>query len=135
MKRRSFVGTSLKGVAAAGVLAATACTEPDNKQFGQRFVHHVFFWLREPVTDEIRNKFEDALKKLVTIDTIVESHLGIPAPTDREVIDASYTYSLLITFKDKEAQDIYQEHPAHLRFIEECRDLWERVVVYDSVSI
>jgi hypothetical protein len=101
----------------------------------QLFIHHVYFWLKEPVTREARNKFEKALKELVTVETIVGYHLGVPAPTNRDVIDTSYSYSLLVTFKNKADQDIYQTHPIHLNFIADCQDLWEKVVVYDSVSI
>lgn len=101
----------------------------------QLFIHHVYFWLKKPVTGEVRKKFEDALRKLITVETIVNHHLGVPAKTNRGVIDRSYSYSLLTTFKNKEDQDIYQTHPTHLNFIADCGDLWERVVVYDSVSI
>lgn len=99
------------------------------------FIHHVYFWLKKPVTPEVRAKFEKGLKKLVTVETIVDHHLGVPAGTSRNVIDSSYTYSLLTTFKNKADQDIYQTHPTHLKFIADCDELWERVVVYDSVSI
>jgi hypothetical protein len=99
------------------------------------FVHHVFFWLKKTITRENREKFELGLKNLVTIEKIVGKQLGTPASTNRGVIDNSYSYSLLLTFKTKEDQDLYQIHPTHLKFIEECGDLWERVVVYDSVSI
>ena len=98
------------------------------------FVHHVYFWLKKPITHEIRLKFENGLKKLVTIETIVGKHLGKPATTDRGVIDSTYSYSLLLTFKSKEDQDIYQTHPIHLKFIDECEELWERVIVYDSIG-
>jgi hypothetical protein len=99
------------------------------------FIHHVYFWLKKPVTAKKREKFEKALKELVKIETIIDYHLGIPASTKRGVIDSTYTYSLFTTFKNKEDQDIYQVHPVHLKFIDECADLWEKVVVYDSVSI
>jgi hypothetical protein len=99
------------------------------------FIHHVYFWFKKPVNRETRSRFETALKKLVTVETIVDKHLGVPAPTKRNVVDRSYTYSLLVTFKNKEDHDIYQTHPTHLKFIEECNDLWEKVVVFDSVSI
>ena len=99
------------------------------------FVHHVYFWLKKPVTREVRVKFEKALKELVTIETIVDHHLGVPALTNRDVIDTSYTYSLLVTFKNNEDQDTYQTHTTHLKFIADCHDLWEKVVVYDSISI
>lgn len=99
------------------------------------FIHHVYFWLKKPVTPEVRAKFEKGLKNLVTVETIVSYHLGKPAGTSRSVIDSSYTYSLLTTFKNKADQDVYQTHPTHLKFIADYEEFWERVVVYDSISI
>jgi len=137
INRRNFVSSSSKGLAFAGLATAAACTGTTEtaKGVGSLFVHHVYFWLKQPVTPEARSKFEQALKELVTIETIVDYHLGVPAPTNRDVIDSSYSYSLLTFYNNKEDQDVYQTHPKHLKFIEDCQDLWERVVVYDSVSI
>jgi hypothetical protein len=104
-------------------------------QIGNQFIHHVFFWLKKPSDTKVRAKFESALKELVTVETISDYHLGVPAPTNRDVIDTTYSYSLLITFKNKEDQDIYQTHPKHLKFIADCQELWEKVVVFDSVRI
>ncbi len=133
--RRSFIEKSAKGVVATGLITVTSCSGSEKDALGSSFVHHVFFWLKEPVTTETRDRFEKALKKLVTVETIVDYHLGVPAPTDRGVIDTTYSYSLLTTFRNKADQDIYQTHPTHLKFIEDCEELWERVVVYDTVSI
>jgi hypothetical protein len=135
IKRRSFIETSAKGMAGAGILAASPSGFAKVSQLEKLFIHHVYFWLKKPFTAEVRAKFEKALKELVTIETIVDFHIGVPAGTSRDVIDASYTYSLLVTFKNKEDQDIYQPHPKHLKFVADCQDLWEKVVVYDSVSI
>ena len=135
LDRRMFVEKTARGVAVTGLLTATSFYPSEKADMGNLFIHHVFFWLRKPVTEEVRKKFEKALKELVTIETITGYHLGVPAPTNREVIDSSYTYSLLTTYRNKEDQDIYQTHPKHLSFIDDCSDLWEKVVVYDSVSI
>ena len=135
IKRRNFIETSAKGMAAAGLLTASSCTINQANSLDQLFIHHVFFWLKEPLTKEVRSMFEKALKELVTVETILDHHLGVPASTDRGVIDTSYSYSLLVTFRNKDDQDIYQIHPTHLKFISDCEDLWEKVVVYDSVSI
>ena len=134
-KRRNFIKSAAAGVAGAGLLSASSYHHTKNDTIKNMFIHHVFFWLKQPVTQEIRNKFEQALKELVKVETIVDYHLGVPASTDREVIDTTYSYSLLVLFRNKEDQDIYQTHPKHLKFIEDCQDLWERVVVYDTVSI
>lgn len=135
IKRRNFIETSAKGIAAAGLVTTNTFALSKVNNLDKLFVHHVYFWLKKPVTSDVRNKFEKGLKELVTIETIVDYHLGVPAGTSREVIDASYSYSLLVTFRNKEDQDIYQPHPKHQKFIADCQDLWEKVVVYDSVSI
>jgi len=98
------------------------------------FVHHVFFWLKEPSNVEARKKLEAGLQTLGKIGEIQEMHIGIPANTDRDVVDNSYSHSLLIIFRDKADHDIYQNHPIHLKFVEECSQLWNKVKVLDSVD-
>ena len=132
--RRNFIQATTKGVAAAGLITVSSCTGGGSESLGDSFIHHVFFWLKQPVTQEMRIKFEAELKKLIAVETIVDYHLGVPAPTGRDVIDTTYSYSLLTLFRNKADQDIYQTHPIHLKFIEVCEELWERVVVYDSVG-
>ena len=99
------------------------------------FVHHVYFWLKNPGTEADKAQLVDGLKKLSAVETIDSFHIGQPADTDREVIDRSYAVSWLLLFKNKADQDVYQVHPLHLKFIEECSHLWQKVVVYDSVDI
>jgi len=135
IKRRKFIETSAKSMAAAGLITTAPLLSTKVNNLEKLFIHHVYFWLKKPVTGEVKAKFENALKKLVTIETIVDFHLGVPAGTSRDVIDTSYSYSLLVTFKNKADQDLYQPHPIHQKFIADCQDLWEKVVVYDSVSI
>jgi hypothetical protein len=122
-------------MAAAGILAGGSFNTSQATGLGKNFVHHVYFWLKKPVTPEGIARFEKGLKALVAIDFIVDYHLGIPAGTSREVVDGSYSYSLLVIFKNRADQDSYQPHPTHQKFIADCSDLWEKVVVYDSVSI
>lgn len=134
IKRRSFIETSAKGMAGAGILAASSNMPSDAGILKGLFIHHVFFWLKKPANADVKSKFEQALRDLVNVETIVDSHLGVPAGTDRDVIDSSYSYSLLVLFKNKADQDVYQTHPIHLKFIEENSMLWERVVVYDTME-
>jgi hypothetical protein len=131
--RRIFIEKSAMG--AAGIAVLTSCSTPEKNELGRLFIHHVFFWLKDPSNQEARSRFEKAARELVTVETIVDHHIGVPADTNRDVIDTSYTYSVLTTYKNKEDQDIYQTHPKHLKFIEDCQELWEKVVVFDSVRI
>lgn len=133
MERRNFIKNS--GVAAASMGLAGLQTSKGKPQMKNIFVHHVYFWLKEPGNAELVKKFETALKKLVSIEAISSYHLGKPADTRRDVIDSSYHYSLLTIFADKKAHDIYQDHPVHDDFRKVAGELAEKVVVYDSVDM
>ena len=99
------------------------------------FIHHVYFWLKNSDSNDDRNKLVEGLRKLSAVSSIKTSHIGQPADTNRDVIDSSYSVSWLLTFKDKADQDSYQTDPIHLKFVEECKELWGRVIVYDTVDV
>lgn len=117
------------------ILCAVSCKQhtPTSEALPGAFAHTVYFWLQQPDSAEDRLAFETSLRKFIDQSPyITTQHIGVPAATDREVIDNTYTYSLLLTFKDKAAQDRYQEEPAHKQFITESSHLWSKVLVYDS---
>ena len=99
------------------------------------FVHHVYFWLSNPESNEDKKALLAGLQKLSAVKTIQFFHIGEPATTNREVIDVSYSLSWLLFFENKADQDSYQVDPDHLKFVEECKHLWKKVLVYDSVSV
>ena len=99
------------------------------------FIHHVYFWLSHPESSADRNQLIEGLNKLSSVTTINTFHIGLPAATSREVIDSSYSVSWLLLFKNKEDQDSYQTDPIHLKFVEDCKHLWSKVVVYDTVGL
>lgn len=117
---------------------ATSCENETTpmKEFDTNFAHVVYFWLKNPESQQDRSAFEASLKKfLSTSDYAQTQFIGTPANTPREVVDNSWTYSIILTFPSKEIQNKYQQEPVHLKFIEESEDLWERVQVYDAVGL
>lgn len=99
----------------------------------KKFVHSVYFWLKQDLTEEHLADFHQKLLALTKIDTVRESYVGIPAPTDRPIIDRSYSVALILAFDDKEKHDIYQDHPVHDDFRDSCGEYWEKVLIYDAV--
>ena len=91
----------------------------------------------DPDSADDRKAFEASLTKFLDAsEFIVTKHVGTPAATaHRDVVDGSYTYSLLLTFKNKADQDAYQDEAVHKTFIEESAHLWTKVLVYDSENI
>lgn len=130
--RRNFIGTA---IAIGATFSATAhpTMEPKNKK---QLSHHVFFWLKNRDSKEDLNKLIEGLRTLEKIESVRKIHIGVPASTEqRSVVDSSYSASELMFFDDVEGQNIYQEHPIHKKFIEQCSHLWEKVVVYDSIDV
>jgi Stress responsive A/B Barrel Domain len=99
------------------------------------FIHHVYFWLVEKDNKEHKKLLIDGLKKLSGVSTIQRFHIGEPANTSRGVIDTTYSVSWILIFNNPADQDSYQVDPIHLKFVEECKHLWNKVVVYDSIDV
>ena len=99
------------------------------------FIHHVYFWLKDPGNQESHHQLVAGLKKLSAASTIRAFHIGKPAGTSRDVIENTYNVSWLVLFDGNEDQDTYQTDPIHLNFVEECSHLWTKVVVFDTVDI
>ncbi|MBS1567044.1 MAG: Dabb family protein [Bacteroidetes bacterium] len=98
------------------------------------FIHHVYFWLKNPDNAADLAALKKGLQSLTGIETIGMYHIGVPAATSRDVIDRSYSVSWMLVFDNLEDEEIYQHHAVHKKFVEDCKHLWERVVVYDSVD-
>ncbi|RPD50743.1 Dabb family protein [Paracnuella aquatica] len=129
--RRKFLAQATMAVAATGIANNTvkAADAANGK-----FIHHVYFWLNNPSSTADRDKLVEGLRTLVKIKDIQMSHIGVPADTNRDVIDRSYAVSWLLVFGNKAAQDRYQVDPVHLDFVKNYSHLWKKVVVYDSVD-
>jgi hypothetical protein len=98
------------------------------------FVHAVYFWLRNDLTSAQLERFAAGLESLCRIDGVRAGYIGVPAPTDRPVIERGYSRALVLVFADQAAHDAYQDHPVHDRFRKECGTFWTTVRIFDSVT-
>lgn len=130
--RREFITTSGKAMVAGGLVTLAKKEEPG--MIENKFIHHVYFWLKNADSKEDRAKLIEGLKKLSKVKTIKSFHIGQPADTKRDVIDSSYAISWFTIFDNAADQQSYQTDPIHLKFIEECSSVWSKVVVYDTVD-
>ena len=86
------------------------------------------------VTDD-KKKVVNELKKFIRENNqVVTSFIGLPAGTKRGVVDNSYDVSLIVTFNSKEEQEVYQNDPTHISFIDKASNLWKKVQVFDSIK-
>ena len=99
------------------------------------FIHAVYFWLRDNLTSAERDRFAAGLRSLRGIEGVRHGYIGVPAPTDRPVIERGYSNSLVLVFADQAGHDAYQVHPVHDRFRAECGAFWTTVRIFDSVTV
>lgn len=127
--RRKFLKTN-----AIAPLAFATSLGSEKVIKGELFVHHVYFWLKNPNSEADKAKLIEGLENLSKVSEIKMAHIGTPASTNRSVIERGYAVSWLLFFENLEEEEIYQKHPIHLKFVENYSHLWEKVIVYDSVG-
>ena len=150
MKRLHFI----KRAWAAAVLASmggmlVTCTPPASNQENNQMnthdetnvtmgnneviAHYVLFWLDEGLSEQEVEDFANFFEELKAIPTIKSLHYGRAADThERDVVDNSFTYNLLVYFDTMDDIDTYETHPIHLAAIEKYAKFWNKVVVHDS---
>jgi hypothetical protein len=111
-------------------------TKETMRQFDPNFTHTVFFWLKNPDNQADRKAFESSLQKFLDHSGFAKTKfIGKPPKASRDVVDGSFTYSLIVTFESAEAQQNYQDEAPHKLFIAESSKLWTKVIVYDSIGV
>lgn len=106
---------------------ADAAAEP-------QLAHMVFFTLKDK-SPEARQKLVGACKKYLSKHpgTVYFSAGTLCKELDRPVNDREFDVALHLVFKNKADHDRYQDAALHLQFIEENKDNWMKVRVFDSV--
>jgi hypothetical protein len=101
---------------------------------GPMLAHNVYFALKDNSADA-KNKLVAACKKYLS------KHPGevffaagtLATELDRPVNDRDFDVALHIVFVDRASHDKYQDAPRHKQFIDENKDNWKKVRVFDSV--
>ncbi|MGJ1237892.1 MULTISPECIES: Dabb family protein [Sphingobacterium] len=133
MKRRNFL--------LAPMVLVTAPTWANNVQSDEdiqptTIVHVVNFWLKKELSEKEKKNFVGFFEELRKIDVIKTLNYGVPAQTNpRPVVDNSFDYTLIVTFKNLKDITIYETHPIHLKAIEKYQHLWTKVMVKDTSII
>lgn len=95
-------------------------------------IHNVYFWLKDDLNPEQKALFAKRIKSLLQIESVTYGKVGSPSNTRRPAIDHTYSFHLLTIFDSIEGHDVYQVHPLHKKFLEDCATFWSKVIVYDS---
>jgi Stress responsive A/B Barrel Domain len=117
----------------AVVLAASLSVGSTKAAQGPQLAHMVYFKLKDS-SGANRAKLSAACKLFLSghEGTVSFATGTLAGDFNRDVNDRDFDVSLHLVFINKEAHDKYHEHPRHLKFIDENKDNWEKVRVFDS---
>lgn len=97
-------------------------------------IHTVYFYAAEGLTDQRKKEFlEIGLPALAKSTTLQKVYYGPPSGVGREIVDNDYLAAWICHFKSIADHDAYQVDPIHLKFIEDYKDVWEKVLIYDNL--
>ncbi len=96
--------------------------------------HIVFFTLKDS-NEANRTKLVEVCNRYLAAHPGVVFYCCGPREDslDREVNDTEFDVALHLIFDSKSSHDTYQDAPTHLKFIDECKDMWANVRVFDSI--
>ena len=95
------------------------------------FIHSVYFWFKEDVTEAQLATFYADTEKLRDIEVVKAMYTGKASSTDRPIVERSYDFAVIVHFEDLAGHDAYQKDPIHLELLEKHASLWERVMITD----
>lgn len=100
---------------------------------GQQLGHMVYFTLKDNSPAAIETLVSAAKKYLSGHPGTVYFGAGTLVPDlDRPVNQRDFHVALHVVFESRAAHDAYQTDERHLKFIEENKDNWETVKVFDA---
>ena len=115
--------------AMALMMAFVSSTQAEDRQLA----HMVYFKLKDD-SQAAKDRLLAACEKYLSghEGTVYFSAGTLVEELDRDVNQRDFDVALHVVFSNKAAHDKYQTHPRHLKFIEQGRDNWEAVRVFDA---
>jgi hypothetical protein len=133
--RKQLVCGTLAGMILAGFFALTSWNRSEAGGKKEPMLAHMVYFTLKDNSAEAKKKLVSACK------TFLSKHPGevffaagiLAEELNRPVNDRDFDVSLHIVFADNAAQEKYQDAPRHKQFIDENKDNWKKVRVFDSI--
>lgn len=121
----------LLGLVAAAMSAG--CVAPSAAPAGQ-LAHTVFFWFKaEAPADTAARLLTFYRDEVPALPGVLAVLPGVPFPSDRPVVDDSFSFGVTTVFVDAAAERTWQDHPVHQRMIAAFEPHFQKVLVFDTL--
>ncbi len=123
----------MKTILAVTVMGILFATTTQSQAADPQLAHAVYFKLKEDSADAKEQLVKACKEFLSDHEGTVYFAAGVLAEDlTRDVNDCDFDVFLMVVFKDRAAHDKYQTDPRHLKFVEEFKETWDNVRVFDS---
>ncbi len=133
--RKQVVAGVILGLVVAGYFSFQAWERAEAaKADGPMLAHNVYFTLKDN-SAAAKKKLVDACQKYLSKHP-GEAYFAAGTREEdlkREVNDQDFDVALIIVFKNRADHDKYQDAARHKKFIEENKENWKKVRVFDAV--
>jgi hypothetical protein len=121
-------------VAAAAYFAFSGPAKTEEEKKGEPMLAHMVYFSLKDATPEAKKKLVNACHKYLSKHpgTVFYAAGTLSEDLKRPVNDLDFDVALHLVFKNKAAHDKYQDAPRHQQFIDEHKDTWKKVRVFDS---
>jgi hypothetical protein len=94
--------------------------------------HVVLVWLKPDTSPEVRERIIRGSEDLVTIGQIRELQVGTAIPSERPIVDDSFSFAILMRFDSVEDMNAYLKDPRHVQFVDtQVKPHLQKLVIYD----
>jgi hypothetical protein len=94
--------------------------------------HIVMVWLKPEVTEAQAREIMEATKMLGQIPGVSGLRVGKAMPSERAVVDDSFSFGITMDFTGPEMMDDYLKHPVHVEYLDKyIKGKAARILIYD----
>ena len=132
--KRILIGGLLALGFGAGLWFSLSRQSSEAAQAAQAMLSHDVYFSLKDNSAAAKKKLVEACKKYLAKHpgTVFFAAGTLVEELKRPVNDLEFDVALHIVFKDKASHDKYQDAPLHQQFIDENKENWKKVRVFDS---
>jgi hypothetical protein len=94
--------------------------------------HIVLVWLKPDTAPEVREQIMAGSKALTDIGQIRDLRMGKAIPSERPIVDDSFSFGIYMRFDSVADMNAYLTDPKHVQFVDtQVKPHLEKLVVYD----
>lgn len=106
--------------------------QPTKADHGPGLNHVILLWLKEPGNLRQRAQVIEVTKELERLPGVEKIRSGEVIRSDRPIVDDSFDVGVHMLFRDEAALARYQDHPEHIRSLNQViRPLVKKILIYD----